>query len=95
MIPAIQTSLGGFPYNPDTEIARVLSQALTNQAGKEPIISGAGYWPVAALLAEAGMDAVLLGPVGKGLHSTEEWVDLESVYTLSRVLAETAALFCN
>jgi len=79
----------------DTEIARVLSRAFTKQAGEEPIISGAGYWSDAALLAEAGMDAVLLGPMGKGLHSTEEWVDLESVYTLSRVLAETAALFCS
>ena len=81
--------------SPDTEIARVLSRALTKQEGEEPIISGAGYWSDAALLAEAGTEAVLLGPVGKGLHSTEEWVDLESVYTLSRVLAETAALFCN
>jgi acetylornithine deacetylase len=81
--------------NPETEIARVLSQAFRKQAGEAPILSGAGYWSDASLLAEAGMEAVLLGPEGKGLHSSEEWVDLESVYTLSRVLAETAIMFCK
>jgi acetylornithine deacetylase len=77
------------------EIIKVLTQTYKNQVGEEPILSGVGYWSDASLLAETGMDAVLLGPVGKGLHSTEEWVDLESVYTLSNILAETAVRYCN
>jgi acetylornithine deacetylase len=81
--------------NSEAEIVEVLTQALSQEMGKIPIWSGAGYWSDAALLAEAGLDAVLLGPVGDGLHSTEEWVDVKSVFLLARVLAETARLFCG
>jgi acetylornithine deacetylase len=52
-------------------------------------------WADAALLAEAGMDALLLGPVGGGLHGAEEWVDLKSLTQLAAVLAETARSYCG
>ena len=61
----------------------------------QPEIGGAAYWTDAALLAEKEMEAVLIGPIGAGLHSAEEWVDLESVFDLARILAETAVLYCN
>ncbi|KAL9623071.1 MAG: hypothetical protein Q9160_002585 [Pyrenula sp. 1 TL-2023] len=32
-----------------------------------------------ALFADSGISAVLYGPVGEGLHSRDQWVDLESV----------------
>jgi acetylornithine deacetylase len=41
------------------------------------------------------MDVILLGPVGSGLHSAEEWVDLSSVADLAHILAETAVSFCG
>jgi acetylornithine deacetylase/succinyl-diaminopimelate desuccinylase-like protein len=41
------------------------------------------------------MDAILLGPVGSGLHSAEEWVDLASVLDLAYVLAEAAVSYCG
>ena len=72
-----------------------LSQAYVNRLGNQPEISGAAYWTDAALLSEAGMEAVLIGPVGEGLHGPEEWVDLESVYDLAEILAETAILYCG
>ena len=38
---------------------------------------------------------MVLGPKGEGAHSLEEWVDLESVYSLAMVLAETAVSYCG
>ena len=81
--------------HPESGVLEALSQAYGNRMGCQPEISGAAYWTDAALLSEAGMEAVLIGPVGEGLHGPEEWVDLESVYTLAGILAETAVLYCG
>ena len=74
---------------------RALKEAYQNQQGKPAQITGAAYWTDAALLAEAGMESVLIGPAGAGLHSAVEWVDLESVYDLAEILTETAVLYCK
>jgi acetylornithine deacetylase len=49
----------------------------------------------AALMGDAGIDAVVLGPAGAGAHAAEEWVDLESVRQTAEILAKTAAAFCR
>lgn len=81
--------------SPESGIMEALTGAYARVMGEQPEISGAAYWTDAALLAEKGMEAVLIGPIGEGLHSAEEWVDLNSVYDLAEILAETAALYCN
>ena len=50
---------------------------------------------VQALLADAGIETVLIGPIGGGLHSEVEWVDIQSVMDLTEILAETAVRFCE
>jgi len=57
--------------------------------------TGAPYWMDAALIGEAGIDAVVLGPTGAGAHAAEEWVDLESVRQTAEILAKTAVDFCG
>ncbi len=47
-----------------------------------------------ALLAAAGVETVVFGPVGAGVHAAEEWVGLESVVQTARVLAYTALSYC-
>jgi len=37
----------------------------------------------------------LIGPKGGGLHSKEEWVDIQSVMELSQILAQTAIDYCQ
>ena len=81
--------------SPDSGVMEALFEAYSKKRGNQPDISGAAYWTDAALLSEKGMEAVLIGPVGAGLHSAEEWVDLNSVYDLAEILAETAVLYCN
>ena len=56
---------------------------------------GQTFWTDAAVFAAAGMETMLLGPIGHGLHSAEEWVDVQSVIDLAEILAETAVIYCN
>ncbi len=80
---------------PDAVLLDVLGEAYHGQLGRRPEITGAGYWSDAALLADAGMEAVLLGPTGQGMHGPQEWVALDSVFDLADVLAVTAQEYCQ
>jgi acetylornithine deacetylase len=84
-----------FEIGTDATIVRVVEEALTKRLGRPPQHSGQTFWTDAALTSAAGMETVLLGPKGHGLHSAEEWVEMESVVDLSYVLAETAIRYCR
>ena len=42
-----------------------------------------------------GVPATCYGPVGGNLHAPDEWVDLDSVRQVTRVLALTALDWCG
>jgi acetylornithine deacetylase len=84
-----------FSVAADAPIVTTLEQAVIRRSGTPPPHVGATFWTDAALLADAGMDTVLIGPIGQGLHSAEEWVDVASVVDLTAILADTAIAFCG
>jgi acetylornithine deacetylase len=84
-----------FEIEVDAQIVQTLAGAITGCTGNEPIHTGQPFWTDAALLADAGIETVLIGPIGAGLHSNEEWVDLRSVYDLAQILVETAMRYCQ
>ncbi|MFQ5400505.1 MAG: ArgE/DapE family deacylase [Anaerolineae bacterium] len=84
-----------FEVAADTSIVAAVEEAAARHLGRRPAHIGQTFWTDAALLADAGIETVLLGPAGHGLHSAEEWVDLRSVADLSHILAQTAADFCG
>jgi acetylornithine deacetylase len=84
-----------FSVSADAPIVTILEQAAFQRLGSLPPHVGAPFWTDAALLAEAGIDTVLMGPTGAGLHSAEEWVDLRSVADLAAILTDTAITFCG
>ena len=84
-----------FVVSPDAEIVQILDNALGARLGHQPAHTGQTFWTDAALFADAGMETVLLGPKGYGLHSAEEWVDMESVLDLAYILTETAIKYCG
>jgi acetylornithine deacetylase len=81
--------------SPQAEIVQVVENVMQACFGKKPIHTGAPFWTDAALLAGAGIEAIILGPLGEGLHSEEEWVDLESCAALAQVLARAALEHCK
>ena len=84
-----------FEIGAEAEIVQALEGAMIDCTGAKPIHSGQSFWTDAAILADTGIESVLIGPTGGGLHSAEEWVDLRSVVDLAQILAETAVRFCQ
>ena len=84
-----------FEISAEAAIVQTLDAVVSEQLGADPAHVGATFWTDAAILAAAGMETVLIGPKGAGLHSAEEWVDLQSVQDLALILAETAVRYCG
>jgi acetylornithine deacetylase len=79
---------------PAEEIVGVLQAAASAVLGQEPEIVGVPFWTDAALIAAAGIPAVVFGPGGEGAHAEAEWVSLDDVERCIRILKESAARFC-
>ncbi|MCP3967562.1 MAG: ArgE/DapE family deacylase [Lentisphaerae bacterium] len=84
-----------FKVSHDSAIVKTAQKVLNNHFDTKCSYSGAPFWTDAALLSEAGTDCIILGPVGKGLHTTEEWVDVSSIKKLSYILANIALIYCK
>ncbi|MBV7330323.1 ArgE/DapE family deacylase [Chloroflexi bacterium TSY] len=84
-----------FVVEPDSLIVQTLESSATQILGHKPPHVGHTPWMDAALLSAAGVDTVVMGPTGAGLHSVEEWVELNSVYQLAQILAQTALDYCQ
>ncbi|PSQ89426.1 MAG: acetylornithine deacetylase [Bacteroidetes bacterium QH_2_63_10] len=84
-----------FEAAPGASIAEAVRATGGDVLGQPPPDAGQTFWTDAALLQAAGTETVVLGPVGGGLHTTEEWVDLDSVVHLANILARTAQQYCT
>jgi acetylornithine deacetylase len=78
----------------DHVLPRALSEAVSS-GGRIPRITGASFWTDAAVLGHAGIPSILFGPGGAGLHSIEEYVNVEDVLTCRAALIELASLWCR
>ena len=79
----------------DDPIVAALIDAATDVLAGSPIVGSAPYWTDAALLAEAGIPAVVFGPGGGGIHSHEEWVDLSTMDVCERTLVRLIDQWCR
>jgi len=84
-----------FVVDSDAAIVQILQAKASHRLGQTPKHTGQTFWTDAALTAAAGIETVLIGPTGAGLHSAEEWVDIASVIDLADILAETAVDYCR
>jgi acetylornithine deacetylase len=71
-----------------------LVQAVSAAAGVSGAV-GVPFWTDAALVAAAGIPAVLFGPVGEGAHAAVEWVDVSSLERCREVYAAVATAVCR
>ncbi len=84
-----------FEVSPQAGIARAVRGAAAQVLGREPALIGRPFWMDSALLADAGVETVVIGPVGGGAHTADEWVDLQSLEQLAGILATSAADYCG
>lgn len=68
---------------------------IARACGVQAQASGLSFWTDAAILAAAGIPSVLFGPGGEGLHSTEEYVNVQDVVGCRDVLMAFARQWCG
>lgn len=78
-----------FEIAADTPIVQVLCTAHKKITGKKPGMTGVGGWGESALLADAGIPAVIFGPSGDGPHAAVEYAEMDSVVLTSKIIGET------
>jgi len=83
-----------FEVSPDAAIVLAVREAAARHLGRTPAFIGKPFWMDSAILADAGVETVILGPVGGGAHTADEWVDLESLADLAAILADVATVYC-
>ncbi len=83
-----------FEAGAHSELLPLLMAQRDEIVGVSAPANGVAFWTDAALIAGQGIDTLLIGPLGGGLHTTEEWVDFDSCVRLAEILADTAQVFC-
>ena len=78
----------------DHPLCRALARVLERR-GEDAEPTGMSFWTDAAILTAAGTPALLFGPRGAGLHSREEYVEIDSVLTCRDLLIDLARDFCS
>jgi acetylornithine deacetylase len=76
-------------------IVGVVTDAARAQIGREPVVRSDYGWMDSGVLVEAGIPCVVFGPTGAGLHTADEWVDLDSLERCVSVFEQTARRFCG
>ena len=84
-----------FEVSINSEIVKTTATVLNNYFKKSCDFAGVSFWTDAALLSEAGIESIILGPTGDGLHETEEWVDINSVVDLANILLDITNDYCK
>ena len=82
-------SRDGYEIDRASSLPAELTQA-ARDAGATSGTVGMTFWTDAAILSGAGIPAVIFGPGGAGLHSTEEYVILDDVHTCCAALTALA-----
>ncbi len=82
-----------YEISPDAPIATAAAEAIREVTGSVEL-SGMAAWTDTPLLAQAGIPGVVFGPRGRGLHSAEEYVELESVDVCAEVLRRLILKLC-
>ena len=84
-----------FEISQDHPLVSLVSAQLKGVSGKKPVLRAEAFWTDCALIDGVGMPVVMYGPHGEGLHSKEEWVDVDSIgFVASSLMAITRA-FCG
>lgn len=85
------------PYSidPDSRLVQTVLDAASRVRGQAAKLIAHPWWEDSAILGDAGIEAVVIGPTGGGLHTDDEWVDADSVVKLAEILFLSAVDYCG
>ncbi len=78
----------------DDPVVLALVAAATAELGRPPRVRGDIGWADSGVFAEAGIPCAQFGPIGNGEHTAGEWVDVDSVKVVARVLEAAVRRYC-
>ncbi len=84
-----------FETRADSPIASIVRGSAAKVRGHPVPVRGENPWMDAAILAAAGVDTVVIGPVGGGAHGMQEWVEFSSIVQLAEILALSTIDYCG
>ncbi|MGW9631463.1 M20/M25/M40 family metallo-hydrolase [Agromyces sp. NPDC055520] len=84
-----------FAVDQDAPIVRIVAEQIEVVTGEPATTRGEPFWTDCALIADASIPAVLFGVDGGGAHAAEEWVDVASLHTVTRVLERSIGELCR
>ncbi len=79
------------PYEiePNRPVVQRLLASIEEVTGEPSEFIGHTWWEDSAIFGDAGIETVILGPKGGGIHEDVEWVELESVFELGEIFLNT------
>lgn len=84
-----------FQVSDSEPIVQTTLAAVERVTGRPAIRRAEPFWTDCALLADAGIPSLLFGVDGGGAHAATEWVTLDSLETVTRVLADIIDDYCR
>jgi acetylornithine deacetylase/succinyl-diaminopimelate desuccinylase-like protein len=75
----------------DAPITRAMRDAFVAEYAKEPTYGYWGFGDMNLFSGEAGIPTVVVGPAGAGFHEKNEWVDIETIVPVARMIVRMAA----
>jgi acetylornithine deacetylase/succinyl-diaminopimelate desuccinylase-like protein len=78
----------------DDPFVQLVAKHTAKATGTVAIVKGETYWTDLALLGEAGIPGLILGPKGYGLHAQTEWAEVQSVKELLTTFLSVVEDFC-
>jgi acetylornithine deacetylase len=81
------------PY--ELDVNHELPKMMLRASGSTSPAIGMSFWTDAAILGDAGIPSILYGPTGAGLHSIEEWVNIQSVLKVRDSLVTLVREWCR
>ncbi len=85
------------PYETKTDspFVQLVAKNVAHHRHQDAEFTGTLGWTDAEVLGSAGIEAILLGPIGEGAHAAVEWVDLKSVEQLVDILFDIVVEHCG
>jgi succinyl-diaminopimelate desuccinylase len=78
----------GLHTDPAHPEVRRVTAALTSRLGRAPRLYREHFATDARYYTSVGIPAICVGPIGAGLHSDEEWVNIDSMVDLYHMLMD-------
>ena len=77
------------------EMIRMLKEEVRKETGTEPACTGDNSWGDAQIFQDAGFPTVGIGALGENYHAPDEWVDLQQLQQLCRIVVNFVTKYCE